>query len=161
MIWQTVSTSSGDTEKIGELLGSLLKPPAVIELRSDLGGGKTTFVRGIAKGMGSKDTVSSPTFTLNQIYKAKKATISHHDFYRLDDAGILKKQLAESLEDKKSITVIEWGTLVGDILPKKRLVIEFKPAAANTDERQITFRFNQDHADLIESLRTEWTKLKP
>src|SRR5436190_17523226 len=99
MIWQTVSTSSEDTEKLGELLGSVLNPPAIIELRSDLGGGKTTFVRGLARGFGSNDRVASPTFTLNKIYKNSKGQEIHHfDFYRLHEPGILVDQLSESLD---------------------------------------------------------------
>src|SRR3989344_4645507 len=107
MIYETVSTSSEDPQRLGQLLGRLLKSPEVIELRSDLGGGKTTFVRGLARGLGSNDTVSSPTFTLSKIYKVKNGLEIHHfDFYRLSDAGIMADQLAESLEDPKVITIV-------------------------------------------------------
>src|SRR5260221_5452139 len=106
MIWQTVSTSSADTERLGQLLGQFLKNPESIELRADLGGGKATFVRGLAKGLGSKDTVTSPTFTLSKIYKAKNGKqIHHYDFYRLNEAGIMRDELAESLQSQNAITV--------------------------------------------------------
>ncbi|MBX4191001.1 tRNA (adenosine(37)-N6)-threonylcarbamoyltransferase complex ATPase subunit type 1 TsaE, partial [Candidatus Saccharibacteria bacterium] len=85
MIWQTVSTSSAETESIGSLIGASLKGGEVIELRSDLGGGKTTFVRGLAAGAGSKANVTSPTFTLSRLYPAKNFSIHHFDFYRLND----------------------------------------------------------------------------
>jgi len=62
----------------------------IIELRSDLGGGKTTFTQGLAAGAGSKDAVSSPTFTLKKIYRAGELHIYHYDFYRLNEPGILK-----------------------------------------------------------------------
>src|SRR4051812_18557733 len=97
MIWQTSSTSFADTERLGELLGSRLDGSEVIELRSDLGGGKTTFVRGLIRGTGSKDHVVSPTFTLSRIYQTKDFQIHHFDFYRLNDPGILADQLAESI----------------------------------------------------------------
>src|SRR5205809_5112570 len=95
MIWQTSSISSSDTERLGELLGSQLSAGDVIELRSDLGGGKTTFVRGLVRGGGSRERVSSPTFTLSRLYKAKNFEIQHFDFYRLDRPGVLEDQLAE------------------------------------------------------------------
>src|SRR3989344_4647612 len=96
MIWQTVSTGSDDTERLGRLLGKLLKKPEVIELRADLGGGKTTFVRGLVKGFGSQDVVTSPTFTLNKVYQGRDGQQIHHfDFYRLSEPGIVADQLAE------------------------------------------------------------------
>lgn len=162
MTWQTSSTASAETEALGELLGKLLSPPAVLELYSDLGGGKTTFVRGLARGAGSKDTVTSPTFTLNQIYQAKVGVkISHHDFYRLSEAGIMADELAESLEDDKTITVVEWGDVVEDVLPEDRIRIEFKPMAANTDERQIVFTYPESKTALIKKLETTWARVEP
>jgi tRNA threonylcarbamoyladenosine biosynthesis protein TsaE len=162
MIWQTLSTGSAETERLGEILGSYLKPPGVVELLSDLGGGKTTFVKGLARGVGSKDTVTSPTFTLNQIYRAKDGVqIAHHDFYRLSEAGIMANELAESLNDDKTVTVVEWGGVVEDVLPKDRLTIEFKPVASNTDERQITITYPENLADIVRHVETEWSKLKP
>jgi tRNA threonylcarbamoyladenosine biosynthesis protein TsaE len=104
LIWQTTSTGSDDTLRLGEALGSRLKSPLVIELRSDLGGGKTTLTQGLAHGLGSKDVVSSPTFTLSKIYKcAGGVEIHHFDFYRLSEAGVLRDQLDESLKDEKAI----------------------------------------------------------
>lgn len=162
MTWQTNSIASAETEQLGQELGKLLKPPAVIELCSDLGGGKTTFVRGLARGLGSKDTVTSPTFTLNQIYKAHDGVlISHHDFYRLSDAGILSDELAESLQDDRTVTVVEWGDIVENVLPKDRLAIIFKPVADNTEERQITFNYYDKFEELIKNLETAWLKSKP
>jgi tRNA threonylcarbamoyladenosine biosynthesis protein TsaE len=162
MTWQMRSTSSGDTESLGELLGKLLKGGEVIELRSDLGGGKTTFVRGLAKGAGSKDTVTSPTFTLNKIYKAKKGLQIHHfDFYRLAQAGIVAEQLAESLSGPKNIVVIEWSDIVKGVLPKDFLTIEFLPVAANSDERNINFSYPEKLRPLIAQLETDWKEVRP
>ncbi|MBI2285844.1 tRNA (adenosine(37)-N6)-threonylcarbamoyltransferase complex ATPase subunit type 1 TsaE [Candidatus Saccharibacteria bacterium] len=162
MTWQTLSTGSDETEWLGELLGRHLKPPALVELRSDLGGGKTTFVKGLARGAGSKDTVTSPTFTLNQIYHAKDGVqIAHHDFYRLKEAGIMANELAESLQDDKTITVVEWSGIVEDVLPHDRITIEFKSVTANTDERQIIFSHPGSQAGLFKRMETEWTKIEP
>lgn len=143
-------------------MGRLLEPPAVLELYSDLGGGKTTFVRGLARGLGSKDIVTSPTFTLNQIYKGKNGTkISHHDFYRLEEPGILADELAESLNDDKTVTVVEWGDIIKDVLPADRIRVEFKPLVDDSTERQITLIYPETASGLVKKLETAWTKIEP
>lgn len=161
MIWQTYSTSSAETEKLGELLGSKLSGGEAIELCSDLGGGKTTFVKGLVKGLGSRDNVTSPTFTLSRIYQAGNLQVHHFDFYRLNDAGILADQLAESINDKNAVVVVEWADIVEDVLPKERLSIEFKPAAASPEERQIIFRYPENMRSVISGLETAWQESRP
>lgn len=161
MIWQTVSTSSADTERLGELLGSQLKTNEVIELRADLGGGKTTFVRGLALGLGSKDIVASPTFTLNKIYKAKDLEIHHFDFYRLNDPGVLADQLAESLENENVVTVVEWSDIVQHVLPKDHLTIEFEMAKTNPDARSIAISYPESKEEVIRQLETAWQGTRP
>src|SRR5581483_8998174 len=136
MIWQLRSTDSADTERLGAALAKSLKPPIVIELRSDLGGGKTTFTRGLVRGIGSADKVASPTFTLNKIYKADHLEIHHFDFYRLNDPGVVSDQLEESLQNPGVITVVEWSDIVRGVLPDNRLIIEFQPVESDPDERQ-------------------------
>ena len=134
----------------------------MVELRSDLGGGKTTFVKGLARGAGSKDIVTSPTFTLNQIYSAKNGVrIAHHDFYRLNEPGIMADELTESLSDDKTITVVEWGDIVDDVLPGDRITVEFKPIATSTDERQIIIYYTEKMISVIKQLETDWSKLRP
>jgi tRNA threonylcarbamoyladenosine biosynthesis protein TsaE len=157
MIWQTCSTESADTEKLGELLGKVLKSGEVIELSSDLGGGKTTFAKGLARGLGSKDTVSSPTFTISRIYKCKSNLEIHHfDFYRLHEAGIVADELAESLNDPKVVAVVEWSDVVQDVLPQDRLTIEFKAVADNLDEREIVIKYPEAKQGLIKTLEIAW-----
>jgi tRNA threonylcarbamoyl adenosine modification protein YjeE len=160
MIWQTSSTSSDDTERLGAWLGSQLKGGEVIELRSDLGGGKTTFVRGLAHGAKSKDRVSSPTFTLSRVYKTKDFDISHFDFYRLDDPGLLADQLTEAI-DNGQVVIVEWADVVNDVLPDKRLVIEFRPTANSPDERQIIFHYPESLGPAIEFIETRRQEIKP
>jgi tRNA threonylcarbamoyladenosine biosynthesis protein TsaE len=106
------------------MLGAQLKGGEVIELVSDLGGGKTTLVRGIAKGFGSSDKVASPTFTVNKEYSSGNKRIVHYDFYRLHDPGLLQFELAEALSDSLTVTIIEWADIVHDVLPQDRLTIQ-------------------------------------
>lgn len=162
MTWQTNSTDSAATEQLGQLLAKHLSGGEVIELRSDLGGGKTTFVRGLVQGLGSNDIVSSPTFTINKIYKAKNGLEIHHfDFYRLNEPGIIADQLAESLNNPKVITVIEWSDIVKDVLPEDRLAIEFKPVNLREEERQITISYPESHTAIVKSVENGWIEIKP
>jgi len=143
------------------LLGKNLKGDEVIELRSDLGGGKTTFVRGLAKGIGSKNNVTSPTFTLNRVYNSKNLSIHHFDFYRLNDAGIMSDQLAESIGYQNIITIIEWPNVVFDVLPENRFSIELKPVAGNPDERVIIIGYTRKLRPAVARAETEWQEIRP
>jgi len=162
MTWQIVSTSSDATVRLGELFGKNIRLPALIELRSDLGGGKTTFTRGLARGFGSSDVVASPTFTLSKIYTNNKHQQIHHfDFYRLSEPGVVADQLAESLENQKVLTVVEWSDVVKNVLPKDRLSIEIKPLAASEDERQIVVTYSESQTQLLRAIETEWAQGRP
>lgn len=118
-------------------IGHKLRGGEVIELLSDLGGGKTTFVRGLAQGMGSGDAVRSPSFTLSNQYRANKLTLHHFDFYRLEEPGIMERELAEVLEDPRAVVVIEWGGIAEVILPAKRLSVTIRPTGETS--RQFNF----------------------
>lgn len=161
MIWQIKSTNSADTELLGECLGSQLSGSEVIELRSDLGGGKTTFVRGLVKGTKIDERVSSPTFTLSRIYKSKKLQIHHFDFYRLDNPGILREQLAEAIITQNAVVVVEWADIVKDVLPEDHITIEFGPVAGDFNERQITIKYPESQAEFIAKAETDWTGSRP
>lgn len=102
----------------------------IIELVGDVGAGKTTFVKGLAEGLGVKETVQSPSFTLFARYKATRGrSLHHYDFYRLDDPGLVAYDLAESLEEPAAITVVEWADTVAHVLPASRIVIRFAPTS--------------------------------
>jgi tRNA threonylcarbamoyladenosine biosynthesis protein TsaE len=161
MNWIIRSASADDTERVGKLLALVIKVPEVIELRSDLGGGKTTFTKGLVEGFGSKDKVSSPTFTLNKVYKTDNIEIHHFDFYRLDSAGIVSDQLEESLQNPKVVTIVEWANIVKGVLPNERIIIEFRPVADNEDERVVTFEVPPSKVEVIEKLRNKLSESEP
>jgi|SRR5882757_6815417 len=147
LTWQTVSTSSENSERLGAALGMRCKGGEVIELISDLGGGKTTFVRGLAKGMGSPDKVASPSFTILREYKAGDRTLYHFDFYRLKDPGLVANELAEVVGDPKAVVAVEWADIVEDVLPIDKLTISIK--SMGDTERNITLRYPKKLAYLI------------
>jgi tRNA threonylcarbamoyladenosine biosynthesis protein TsaE len=150
MTLQINSTSSEETEGLAERLGSKLHGGEVIELVSDLGGGKTTFTRGLARGAGSTDRVGSPTFTLSREYVAPNFTIAHFDFYRLGEAGIVADELAEMIGDPAYVSVVEWGDIVQDVLPEKRLTVRIQQVGEQ--ERQLKISYPQELAYIVEDI---------
>jgi len=130
------SRSAEETEALGATIGAHLRGGEVIELTSDLGGGKTTFVRGLAAAAGSKDRVASPTFTISKVYEAPDFTIHHFDFYRLPEAGLIRHELEDVLGDPKSVVVIEWSNVIADVLPKDTIRIHIRTTGEH--EREVT-----------------------
>lgn len=124
-----------ETFDLGRRFGASLKGGEVIEFVGDLGAGKTSFMRGVAEGLGSDDSVSSPTFTLSNIYSGRDGLSIHHfDFYRLSEPGLVQEQLKEAIEDPEVITCVEWAESVHGVLPEDRITIEILATDENTRE---------------------------
>jgi tRNA threonylcarbamoyladenosine biosynthesis protein TsaE len=119
-------------------MGRHVRGGEVIELVSDLGGGKTTFVRGLARGMGSTDRVASPTFTLSREYAAGERTLYHFDLYRLSEAGVMADEVAELAGAPHAVTVIEWGDVVRHILPPHAVRIVIRAYSEYERELEIS-----------------------
>jgi len=147
---QIVSTNSSATEKLAEQIGHNLSGGEVIELVSDLGGGKTTFVRGLARGMGSPEHVSSPTFTVSKAYKAKELMLHHFDFYRLPEAGLIGHELGEVLGEDENVIVVEWAGMVQHVLPEERLTVHIKNTGEET--REFVISYPKSLSYLVENL---------
>lgn len=151
--WETNSTSAGQTEQLAEKLGANLRGGEVLELVSDLGGGKTTFSRGLVRGTGSEDKVGSPTFTLSREYSAPKFKIAHFDFYRLSEAGIVADELAEVEGDLNYVVVVEWGDIVHDVLSAKRLTLRLLQGAGGENARKLIFEYPEALSYLLEGIK--------
>lgn len=146
---QTLQSNSADqTERLGQDIGGQLKGGEIIELISDLGGGKTTFTRGLVHGAGSTDHVASPTFTVSKVYKAERFDIHHFDFYRLAEAGVIEHELHDLLHDPSSVVVVEWGDIVRHVLPEERLSVEIMQTDA--ESRDIRLQYPPSLAYLTE-----------
>lgn len=116
--------------RLGRQLGESLSGGEVIELVGDIGAGKTTLTKGIAKGLGVADTVQSPTFTISRIYSGRDGLeLRHYDFYRLTDAGIMREELAEAIQENNAIIAVEWAGAVEGVLPENRLQIDITPTS--------------------------------
>ncbi len=125
------SYSEKQTEKLGESLGKLLTAGDFLSLLGDLGAGKTAFVRGIARGMGVHDEVTSPTFTIINEYEGK-CPLAHMDTYRLENPE-------SDLEDvgfydylKNHVIVMEWADRAIGLLPEEVLWVIFEILDENT-----------------------------
>lgn len=126
--------------QFGEKLGRLVRGGEVIELVGDVGAGKTTFVKGLAKGMGVTDDVQSPSFTINRVYDAADGRVlSHYDFYRLADPGIMASELHETMYRTDTITVIEWADVVEQLLPEDRTTLTITSPTESTREIAVTY----------------------
>lgn len=130
--------STEEMIEFGKEIGSNLEGGSVLELIGDVGAGKTTFTKGLALGLGVLETVQSPTFTISRVYEGDNLTLSHYDFYRLNDYGIMKMELAENLSDPQNITVVEWAGDLADILPEKYLKLIFE--SVSEDKRLVKVR---------------------
>lgn len=129
--------------ELAEQIGRQLVGGEVIELIGDVGAGKTTFTKGLAKGLDINETIQSPTFTISREYDARDGLrLSHYDFYRLQDAGIMADELHETVTDPRSITVVEWAEVVDDVLPKKRITVEISPSRVMETSRDVSVIFD-------------------
>ena len=111
-------TSADAMKQLGRKIGTLVRGGEVIELVGDIGAGKTTFTKGLAAALGIDDDVQSPTFTISRVYDSPRGIrLTHYDFYRLNEPGIMRAELNEAVRDQATVTVIEWAEVVADVLP--------------------------------------------
>ena len=129
------------TRALGERLGSLLRGGEVIALRGDLGAGKTTFVQGLAQGLGlSWDEVTSPTFVLAVSLSGGRLLLNHVDLYRLDEEEALELGLEEMMTgpgSENGVTAVEWAERAEGILPAERIEINLEWAGPEIRRAEI------------------------
>ncbi len=130
---RTITKSAKDTQKLGEAIGSALltegewgtgEKARVICLWGELGSGKTTFVQGIAKGMGITQRLLSPTFIIVRHYPIphRQGTLYHLDLYRSSTKeDIMTVGISDLYQDPQSLVIIEWPERLGDLLPQTRM----------------------------------------
>lgn len=128
-----VTKTYKETQNAGIKLADKLKQGGVVALFGNLGSGKTTFVQGLAKGLGIKQKIISPTFIIARKYDVPKSSLFNHksfyhiDLYRIEsEKDILGLGLTEIINDKENIVAIEWPEKIEKILPKERTDIYFE-----------------------------------
>jgi len=130
-----ITNSPGETEKVGEALAKVLRPGAVIAYRGDLGAGKTAFTRGLARGLGCTEQVTSPTYTIVNEYLSGKMPLFHFDMYRLHSADELFDIGWDDYLDRGGVCAVEWSENVEEALENAILVTVEK---LGEDTRRIT-----------------------
>lgn len=131
---EVISDSAEMTEKIAEKYAQSINSPTVISLVGDLGAGKTTFTKGFAKGLGIKELVTSPTFTIMNDYKSGRLSLYHFDMYRLngkDEASNLGFDEYFDLRKLDGVVVCEWAENVLGLLPSLHVEIIFEKIDEN------------------------------
>jgi len=146
------SRSPEQTRRIGMRLGGELQVGDVICLQGDLGAGKTTFVQGVAQGWGSRDSVSSPTFILVNVYRRNNHDqLFHMDAYRIDSAPEAEELDLDSMLADGAL-LIEWPERMDGIVPEEHLWISFE--YIDDEEREMKFKASGKRYDeLLEVVR--------
>jgi len=142
---QYITNSPEETEKLGATLGRTIKPGAVIAYRGDLGAGKTAFTRGLARGLGSCELVTSPTYTIVNEYLGGRMPLFHFDMYRLRSSDDLWDIGWEDYLDRGGVCAVEWSENVADALEYPIIITIEK---LGEDSRRITIEGGESLADL-------------
>ncbi len=129
--------SPEETESFAETMGNRLPKGSVLAFFGDLGMGKTTFTRGLARGLGLEDVVCSPTFSIVQEYHGGRLDLYHFDMYRIEDAADLESTGFYDYPLEDAITVIEWSENILAEIPQHALKITFRRLDDTTREIQI------------------------
>ena len=132
-----VTNSPEETEALGEMLAGRLEPGTVIAFTGDLGAGKTAFVRGLARGLGITERVTSPTFTIVNEYEGGRLPLFHFDMYRLGSADELFDIGWEDYLARGGVCAVEWSENVSDALEEGCLRVDIRRGERD-DQRRIT-----------------------
>lgn len=145
--------SDEQMKEFGERVGTLVQGGEVFELIGDVGAGKTTFTKGLARGLDVTDDVQSPTFTISRTYPGRDGLqLTHYDFYRLPHAGIMADEIHDVLQDPSAVVVIEWSEVVANVLPDDRVRLSIRATAENV--REVTLEAGgAESRRLVEALR--------
>ena len=139
-----LSSSTEETIALGEALGRVLAPTDVLVLTGDLGAGKTQLTKGVARGMGVEDDVTSPTFTIEMVYEGAEMPLYHFDLYRLDDPDQLEDTGLYDVLGVDGPCLIEWGEQFSDEIGDDRVDVfvsrlDDRAAAGEEPPRGIRF----------------------
>ena len=142
---QYITNSPCETEAIGAALGNIIKPGTVIAYRGDLGAGKTAFTRGLARGLGCTEIVTSPTYTIVNEYLGGRVPLFHFDMYRLRSSDDLFDIGWDDYLDRGGVCAVEWSENVDDAMEDAIYITIEK---LGEDSRRITLEGGSALADL-------------
>lgn len=135
---ELITNSANDTIEFGKSVARAVEKGAVISLVGDLGAGKTTFTKGVARGLGIMDNVTSPTFTILNEYAGEEKKLYHFDFYRIEDPDeLVELGFEDYFPSTDGLTIVEWVEKAPSVLPKQYYQITFEKI--DDDKRRIVF----------------------
>lgn len=135
---ELTTNSANDTIEFGKSVARAVEVGSVISLVGDLGAGKTTFTKGVARGLGIMDNVTSPTFTILNEYAGEEKKLYHFDFYRIEDESeLVELGFEDYFPSTDGITIVEWVKKAPSVLPKRYYQITFEKI--DDDKRKIVF----------------------
>ena len=142
---QFITNAPEETEALGEKLGKLLRPGTVLAYLGDLGAGKTAFTRGLARGLGCRETVTSPTYTIVNEYLGGRLPLFHFDMYRLTSSDDLWDIGWEDYLDRQGVCAVEWSENVPEAMTGA-LTVRIEKLGDTV--RRITIDGGAEYADL-------------
>ena len=140
-----LTNSPEETERVGAALGKILNPGTVLAYRGDLGAGKTAFTRGLARGLGYAEPVTSPTYTIVNEYLGGRLPLFHFDMYRLASSDDLWDIGWDDYLDRGGVCAVEWSENVDDAMENAILVTIHK---TGENSRRIEIEGGENLADL-------------
>ena len=140
---EVISNSPQETEALGEKLAARLAPGDIIAFSGDLGAGKTAFTRGLAKGRGIEERVTSPTFTIVNEYEGGRLPLFHFDMYRLGSSDELCDIGWEDYLARGGVCAVEWSEIVDDALDGGGIRVDIRRGAEDS-QRIITITGGSD-----------------
>ena len=135
---ELLSHSPEDTEDIGARLAEQLEPGAVVAFTGDLGAGKTAFTRGLARGLGIPDRITSPTFTIVNEYEGGRLPLFHFDMYRLGSADELFDIGWEDYLRRGGVCAVEWSENIADALEEDAVRVDIRRGASDQERVKTT-----------------------
>ena len=140
-----ITNSPEETERVGAALGKILEPGSILAYRGDLGAGKTAFTRGLARGLGYTEPVTSPTYTIVNEYLGGRLPLFHFDMYRLASSDDLWDIGWEDYLERGGVCAVEWSENVDDAMENAIYVTIYK---TGEESRRIVIEGGETIADL-------------
>ena len=140
-----ITNSPIETEAVGQALGKVLQPGSILAYEGDLGAGKTAFTRGLARGLGAKEQVTSPTYTIVNEYLSGRMPLFHFDMYRLASSDDLWDIGWEDYLERGGVCAVEWSENVDDAMENAIYVTIYK---TGEESRRIVIEGGETIADL-------------
>ena len=135
MATEFITNSAEETEALGQRLGEALQPGSVVAYTGDLGAGKTAFTRGLARGLGIRDRVTSPTFDIVNEYESGRMPLFHFDMYRLGSSDELFDIGWEDYLARGGVCAVEWSENVEDALEENTIRVDIRRGEGDNQRR--------------------------